>query len=115
MALERAFVLNLDQIRAGVRLTGVRSDGPVKVVAFQPIGNRMGTLTIRTWNGNLEERLVSAEDALRFEIASDERWTFDADGDLFRLASEARRIQLAHLFDPYSAINASGIEPLPTR
>lgn len=30
-----------------------------------------------------------------------------------RLASEAYRIRLAHLFDPYLALNASQIEALP--
>src|SRR5439155_8936423 len=35
------------------------------------------------------------------------------DGDLFRLASEAYRIHLAHLFDPHLAIHTSEVEPLP--
>ena len=38
---------------------------------------------------------------------------FDADGALFRLASEARRIRLAHLSDPWLAIHSARIEPLP--
>ena len=36
-----------------------------------------------------------------------------ATAELFRLASEAQRIQLAHLFDPYLALSTSLIEPLP--
>ena len=40
-------------------------------------------------------------------------WTFDADGSLFRLAAEARRIRLAHLFDPRLAVHLSLLEPLP--
>ena len=39
--------------------------------------------------------------------------SFTADGRLFRLAAEAERIRLAHLFDPYLAVHASHIEPLP--
>ena len=38
---------------------------------------------------------------------------FTADGRLFRLAAEAERIRLAPLFDPYVAVHASRIEPLP--
>ena len=38
---------------------------------------------------------------------------FGADGRRFRLAAEAERIRLAHLFDPYLAVHASHIEPLP--
>ena len=40
-------------------------------------------------------------------------YAFDADGGLLRLASEAYRIRLAHLFDPYLAVSASQIEALP--
>ena len=40
-------------------------------------------------------------------------WSFEGDGHLFRLASEAHRIRLAHLFDPFLAIHTSPIEPLP--
>ncbi len=40
-------------------------------------------------------------------------WTFDADGALFRLASEAQRIRRAYLFDPLLAVHTSLVEPLP--
>ena len=40
-------------------------------------------------------------------------WSFDGDGHLFRLVSEAHRIRLAHLFDPVLAVHTSLIEPLP--
>jgi len=49
-----------------------------------------------------------------FEFVSAGRaYAFDADGGLLRLASEAYRIRLAHLFDPYLAVSASQIEALP--
>lgn len=40
-------------------------------------------------------------------------WSFDGDGALFRLVSEATRIRLAYLFDPRLAVHTSFIEPLP--
>jgi hypothetical protein len=40
-------------------------------------------------------------------------FAFDGDGHLFRLASEAHRIRLAHLFDPVLAVHTSLVEPLP--
>ena len=40
-------------------------------------------------------------------------WSFDGDGALFRLVSEAYRIRLAHLFDPVLAVHTSLVEPLP--
>jgi hypothetical protein len=45
--------------------------------------------------------------------ASEGPWSFDGDGALLRLVSEANRIRLAHLFDPYLAVHTSRIEPLP--
>ena len=56
----------------------------------------------------------SATTKPNLEIVQTERtWSFDADGDLFRLVAEAYRIHLAHLFDPVLAVHTSLIEPLP--
>lgn len=46
--------MRLSEIRSGVRLDGVRADGPVEVVAFDRNGDRMGALTPRAWDGTLE-------------------------------------------------------------
>ena len=46
-------------------------------------------------------------------IEAGRSYAFDADGGLLRLASEAYRIRLAYLFDPYLAVTASQIEALP--
>ena len=40
-------------------------------------------------------------------------WTFDGDGADFRLAQEAARLQLSHVFDPMSALHTALIDPLP--
>ncbi|MYH80020.1 DEAD/DEAH box helicase [Candidatus Poribacteria bacterium] len=40
-------------------------------------------------------------------------WKFDGDGEMFRLVSEAYRIQLAHLFDPLLALHTSDVDPYP--
>jgi superfamily II DNA or RNA helicase len=50
----------------------------------------------------------------RLELATEGLpWSFDADGSLFRLTSEAYRISLAYLFDPLIAVHTSLIDPLP--
>ena len=50
----------------------------------------------------------------RLELVQASRaFSFDGDGEAFRIASEAQRIRLAHLFDPYLAVHSSRIEPLP--
>jgi SNF2 family DNA or RNA helicase len=40
-------------------------------------------------------------------------WSVDGDGHLFRLVSEAKRISLAYLFNPYLAVQISTLDPLP--
>ncbi len=91
--------MNLDDLKGGIRLVGVAASGPVEVVAADR-NDDVVTLVYRDVDGKLDQRLVTAGDAERFELASEQRWTFDADGNHFRLASEARRIQLAAMEDP---------------
>jgi SNF2 family DNA or RNA helicase len=40
-------------------------------------------------------------------------WAFNASAEEFKLATEALRIHLAHLFDPMIAVHTSNVEPLP--
>ncbi len=53
-------------------------------------------------------------DEENISIAVAERpWSFDGDGEAFKLAVEAKRIDLAFLFDPMMAVHTSNVEPLP--
>ena len=63
---------------------------------------------------SVANELVYRHDEPRLEVAELGRpWSFDGDGALFRLVSEAQRIRLAHLFDPVLAVHTSVVEPLP--
>jgi hypothetical protein len=58
--------------------------------------------------------LLYRHDEPRLQVVEHGRpWSFDGDGHLFRLVSEAHRIRLAHLFDPVLAVHTSLVEPLP--
>ena len=58
--------------------------------------------------------MVYRDRAEAFELVQPGRnWDIGADGRLLRLASEAYRIRLAHLFDPHLAVHTSLVEPLP--
>jgi SNF2 family DNA or RNA helicase len=58
--------------------------------------------------------LLYRHDEPRLEVVQAGRpWSFDGDGAMFRLVSEAHRIRLAHLFDPVLAVHSSIVEPLP--
>lgn len=104
---------SFEQLRPGARLAGVVAGAEVTVVAVEPHGSTSATLTYRTSEGALAERIVTLEDLATISEVADRRWTFDADGAMFRLASEARRMKWAHLADPFAAVDTSNIDPYP--
>ena len=59
------------------------------------------------------EVLYRTDESRLLDAGQPRPWTFDADGALFRLVSEAQRIRLAYLFDPLLAVHTSLVEPLP--
>jgi superfamily II DNA or RNA helicase len=106
--------VQLEQLSEGALVNGIVPGEPVTVVATAWHGQSVITLTFRRINGSVEEQLVYRDDEPRLSLeAAARRWAFDGDGSLFRLVSEARRIRLAHLFDPMLAVHLSVLEPLP--
>ena len=103
----------LSDVRAGLRYDGVVAGDHVTVIAIEFHGPTSATITYRSSSGRLGECLVSAADLERISPVAERRWTFDADGAMFRLASEARRMKWAHLADPFAAVDTSNIEPYP--
>src|SRR5258705_10946732 len=102
-----------EEIKPGARLRGLDPAGIAEVVSVSQFGNDAINLVFRI-DGKVAERLVYRGEETSFEFVNAGRaYAFDADGGLLRLASEAYRIRLAHLFDPYLAISASQIEALP--
>lgn len=93
----------------------VRVDGQfVTIVQVHWHGTEAVTLTYRDENGQVGERLLYRSDEPRIAVAERSgTFGFDADGGKFRLASEARRIRLAHLFDPMLAVTTSSLDALP--
>ena len=89
------------------------ADGDVIVVAVDTHGPGSATLTYRSSDGQLGERILTSDDLGGISEVSTQRWTFDGDGAAFRLASEARRMKWAHLSDPFAAVDTSNIEPYP--
>jgi SNF2 family DNA or RNA helicase len=86
----------------------------VSVVAAKWYGNAALEITFKDAKGQLASQLIYREDEERLSVVDGSLpWMFDADADLLRLTSEAYRIKLAHIFDPYLAVHTSAIEPLP--
>src|ERR1700682_525768 len=104
---------SFEEIKPGARLRGLDSAGIAEVVSVSRFGNDAINLVFRV-DGKVAERLVYRGEESGFEFLQAGRsYAFDADGGLLRLASEAYRIRLAYLFDPYLAVSASQIEALP--
>ncbi len=93
---------------------GILPDALVTVVSTQWFGSEALELTYKTATGKVANELLYRHDEPRIEVVEQGRpWSFDGEGGLFRLVSEAHRIRLAHLFDPLLAVHTSLIEPLP--
>ncbi len=104
----------LEDLVPGVRVHGVLPDRAVSVVQVDWHGTSAVTLTYRDDQGSVDQEILYRDAESRLAIEETTRaWSFDGDGKLFRLVSEALRIRLAHLFDPYLAVHTSNIDPLP--
>src|SRR3954452_22143765 len=106
--------MSLEDLTPGARVLGVLPDQPVTVVQAEWHGTQALTLTYRDESGHVDHQLLYRGNEVALKIQEPGRaWSFDGDGKLFRLASEALRINLAHLFDPYLAVHTSNLDPLP--
>lgn len=78
------------------------------------IGEQAINVVFRTPSGQVSENTLFRDDEHRLDILQKgQNWSFDADGSMLRLVTEANRIKLAHFFDPYLAIHTSLVDPLP--
>jgi len=106
--------MTLSDIQPNAILRGILPDSTVTVVSVQWHGSEALTLIYRTQAGKVAEEILYKDDEPRLQLVEEGRpWSFDGDGALFRLVSEAYRIKLAHLFDPVLAVHTSEVEPLP--
>ncbi|HLL79282.1 MAG TPA: DEAD/DEAH box helicase family protein [Ktedonobacteraceae bacterium] len=104
----------LEDITPGVSIKGLLPGGSVTIVSVKRHGATSVELVYSDAGGRLGSELLYGDDVASLEIVpAGLPWRFDADGTLFRLASEAYRIRLAYLFDPLLAVHTSRIEPLP--
>ena len=109
-----SFLSVLEDISPGAMVRGVVPDQPVQVVSVEWIGSQAINLVFRDPNGGVSETTLYRDDEPRLGIDEHGRtWSFDGDGALLRLVTEANRIELAYHFDPYLAIHTSRVDPLP--
>ena len=105
--------MRLEEIQRGQTLTGIAPDKLVSVVAAEMRGSDSLELTYKI-EGALGERLLSRADEDGIEIATAQRpFTFKGEAEPFQLACEAKRMDLAFLFDPMMAVHTANVDPLP--
>ena len=106
--------MKLEQLLPNAAVRGIVPDALVTVVNVQWFGSEALELTYKTADGKVANQLLYRDSEPTLEIVEQGRpWSFDGDGALFRLVSEAQRIRLAHLFDPVLAVHTSVVDPLP--
>ncbi len=104
----------LEDIKYGASVAGVVPNQSVEAVSVEWIGDQAINLVYRVAGGSVSETTLYRDDEHRLAVEQRGRaWSFDADGSLLRLVTEANRIKLAHYFDPYLAIHTSLVDPLP--
>ncbi|MFZ1621075.1 DEAD/DEAH box helicase, partial [Dokdonella sp.] len=107
-------MLKLEELVKGMQIVGIDPAGPATVVAIDAIGADAVTVWFKSSDGVPKERMLFRADEAKLAVATAGRaWAFDAAGAEFKLAAEAFRIKLAHLFDPMMAVHTSNVEPLP--
>ncbi len=104
----------LEDLTREAAVKGILPDGLVTVVDVKWIGSVAIELTYKDSSGRLGNELIYRDREPTLEVVTvGKPWSFDGDGSRFRLVSEARRIQLAYLFDPLLAVHTSLVDPLP--
>jgi len=105
---------HLEDLQPNASVRGILPDRLVTVVNVQWFGSEALELTYKDPSGRVANVLLYRHDETNLEVVELGRpWSFDGDGHLFRLVSEAHRIRLAYLFDPVLAVHTSLIDPLP--
>ncbi|MDS4070320.1 MAG: SNF2-related protein, partial [Candidatus Competibacter sp.] len=107
-------MIRLEDLQPNAIVRGILPDGLVTLVGVQWFGSAAVEITYRDAGGRVGNQLLYRDNEPVLDLVEAGRpWSFDGDGALFRLVSEAHRIRLAHLFDPVLAVHTSDIEPLP--
>jgi superfamily II DNA or RNA helicase len=106
--------MKLRDLTPGLSLAGLVSSSVVTVLAAIPVGSEAVQLVFRMPDGSIKERLITSLEIQGISVATSERpWSFAGDGEAFKLTAEAKRIDLAFLFDPMMAVHSSNVDPLP--
>ena len=106
--------MRLEDLTKGATVNGVLPNQLITVIEAKWYGSDVIELIYKEASGSIDSELIYRDRESELEIVTSSLpWSFNGNGGLLRLVSEAQRIQLAHLFDPMLAVHTSLVEPLP--
>lgn len=104
----------LEDLKRNAQVKGLNPSGVVTILNVQTHGADVYEVTYRDVNGKDHSEILYRDREPDLEVTeAGTPWAFDSDGELFRLVSEAYRIRMAYLFDPWMAVHLSQVDPLP--
>jgi len=105
--------MTLPDIKEGLRLQGIVPGESVEILSAKSAGNAV-EIIFRKNDGSLSSQILYEKDLTGIRNEGDTlRWQFTGNAEASKLAIEAYRIKLAHLFDPHLAVYTSMIDALP--
>ena len=106
--------MKLEDIKPQDQIIGLIPGDVATVIQVEKSGNDAITVVYRSSSGKLGEQILYRDKEDEISLATRNlAWSFDSPAKEFKLALEAKRMNLASLFDPMMAVNSSDIEPLP--
>lgn len=104
----------LEELVVGTKVKGILGGEAVTLIAANWCGSNALEVVYKDSKENLGSQLLYRDREPELEVETGHLpWSFKGDPARMKLASEAYRISLAHLFDPYLAVHTSSVEPLP--
>jgi len=104
--------LNRAELKPGAVVRGPVFPEPVEILVVQPLGSDIKITGAGKSSGQVHQRVLT-EAQLAHLTASPETEPFDGDAARFRLGVEAKRLALAHEYDPYFTLSIARVDPLP--
>ena len=106
--------MKLEDIKPQDQVTGLIPNDVATIIHVQQVGDDAITVVYRSSSGKLGDQVIYRDKEDELSLATSKlAWSFDSPAEEFKLALEAKRMDLACLFDPMMAVNSSDIEPLP--
>lgn len=104
----------LEDIKKDATVKGILTEQLVSIVETKWHGSDALEVVFRDSSGKHDSQILFRDRESTIDvITAGQPWSFIADGNLLKLASEAHRIRLAYLFDPLLAVHTSLVRPLP--